>query len=103
MALFDDALKGGNILTGLAIGAVALIVWPMARPLAKAAMKGGILAYREATRLYDGTIRGIGDLATEALEEIGSEVAKEGIEEAGAELAKEGVKEVGTDLAAEAL
>jgi hypothetical protein len=75
----------------------------MARPLAKAAMKGGILAYREATRLYDGTIRGIGDLATEALEEIGSEVAKEGIEEAGAELAKEGVKEVGADLAAEAL
>ena len=59
MALVDDLLEGGNVVTGLAIGAAALIVWPLigplVRPLAKTAIKGGISAYREATRLYDGT------------------------------------------------
>ena len=93
MALVDDVLEGGNVVTGLAIGAAALIVWPLmrplVRPLAKTAIKGGILAYREATRLYDGTMRGIGDLAREAMEEVGPDLAKEAVEEVGADLAKE--------------
>jgi hypothetical protein len=50
MALFDDFLGGGNWVTGLAIGVGAVIVLPLAapilRPLAKTAIKGGILAYR---------------------------------------------------------
>jgi len=98
MALVDDVLEGGNIFTGLAIGAAGLIVWPLTRPLvgvlAKTAIKGGILAYREVTRLYDGTVRGIGDLVKEAIEEVGPELAKEAIEEVGADLAKEAIEEV---------
>jgi hypothetical protein len=39
MALLDDLLNGGNLVTGAAVGAVALIAWPvigpMARPIAK--------------------------------------------------------------------
>ena len=49
------------------------------------------LAYREATKLYEGTARGISDLAKEAMDELGPE------------LAKEVVTEVGTDLVEEAL
>ena len=48
MALFDDILSGGNWVTGLAIGVGAVIILPLAapiiRPLAKTAIKGGILA-----------------------------------------------------------
>jgi len=98
MALVDDVLKGGNVVTGLAVGAAAVIVWPLVRPLvrplAKTAIKGGILVYREATRLYDGTVRGIGDLAKEAIEEIGPDLAQEAIEEAG----EKAVEEVAADL-----
>jgi len=47
MALFDDILSGGNWVTGLAIGVGAVIILPLAapilRPLAKTAIKGGIL------------------------------------------------------------
>ena len=50
MALFDDILSGGNWVTGLAIGVGAVVVLPLAvpflRPLAKTAIKGGILAYQ---------------------------------------------------------
>ena len=50
MALFDDILSGGNWLTGLALGVGTRVVLPLAapilRPLAKTAMKGGILATR---------------------------------------------------------
>ncbi len=52
MAL-EDMFKGGNIITGLAVGigtavlipAVAPAVTGLLRPAAKAAIKGGILAY----------------------------------------------------------
>jgi hypothetical protein len=67
------------------------LIRPLVRPLAKTAIKGGILAYREATRLYDGTVRGIGDLATEAVEEVGTDLAKEVVEEVGADLAKKAI------------
>ena len=94
MALVDDLLKG-NVVTGLIIGATAVVAWPvigaLTRPVAKAAIKGGILAYHEATKLYEGTARGISDLAKEAMDELGPD------------LAKEVVTEVGTDLAEDAL
>ena len=35
MALFDDIVSGGNLVTGLAIGAGALIIWPLVRPIAR--------------------------------------------------------------------
>jgi hypothetical protein len=93
MALIDDALGGGNIVAGLAIGAVGLVAWPLMRPLvrpvAKTVIKGGVLAYREAARLYDGAARGIGDLAKEAIAELGPEVAEEAVEKAGVAAAEE--------------
>jgi hypothetical protein len=57
MALVDDVLNAGNIVTGLLIGVGALIVGPLIRtalkPIAKAAIEGGLIAYREAGRLYN--------------------------------------------------
>jgi hypothetical protein len=77
MALLDDIpvieeiLGGGNWMTGLAIGVGALVVLrlaaPILRPLAKTAIKGGILAYRGAA----GLLEGMGDLVTEAAAESG--------------------------------
>jgi len=86
MALFDDIplfeeiLSGGNWATGLAIGVGAVVVLPLAvpilRPLAKTAIKGGILAYRGAA----GWVEGIGDLFAEAVAESGGEVAPRAVE-----------------------
>ena len=76
MALLDDVLNGGNITTGLVIGAGALIVWPLigplARPLAKTLIKAGMVAYAQAEELYASTVEGVGDLVTEVQQEIGS-------------------------------
>lgn len=87
MALIDDVLGGGNVVAGLAIGAAGLVAWPLmrplVRPLAKAVIKGGVLAYREAERLYDGAAGGIGDLAKEAIAELGPEVVQEAVEKVG--------------------
>ena len=93
MALGDELLKGGNITTGLVIGAATLIAWPLIgpllRPVAKTAIKSGILVYREAAKLYEGTAREIGDLAKEAMDELGPELVKEAVMEVGANVAEE--------------
>jgi hypothetical protein len=93
MALVDDLLKGGNITTGLVIGAATLIAWPLIvpllRPVAKTGIKGGILVYREAAKLYESTAHEIGGLAKEAMDELGPELAKEAVIEVGADLAEE--------------
>src|SRR5215467_5901716 len=77
MALFDDVLGGGNWVTGLAIGAGAVIVLPLVapvlRPVAKTAINGGILAYQGAAELFEG----ISDLVAEAVAEAGEEVTTE--------------------------
>jgi len=76
MALLDDVLNGGNITTGLVIGAGALIAWPLigplARPLAKTLVKAGMVAYAQAEELYASAVEGVGDLVTEVQQEIGS-------------------------------
>jgi hypothetical protein len=81
MALLDDIVIGdivigGNVVTGLAIGVGALIAWPLigpvARPLAKTVIKGGLFAYRQAEQLYAGAIEGVGDIVAEAQQEIGA-------------------------------
>jgi hypothetical protein len=71
--------------------------------LTKAVIKGGTVGYREATRLYESTTRGLGEIVTEAFDELAGDAAKETIEEAGADLAKEAVEEVGANLVKEAL
>src|SRR5262249_58461425 len=47
--MFGDVLKGGNIVTGLAIGVgfalLAPVVKPFVRPLAKSASKRGLAAF----------------------------------------------------------
>jgi Protein of unknown function (DUF5132) len=53
MAFFEDLFKGGNIVTGLAVGVGAAVVAPLVapavtnllRPAAKAVIKGGIMVY----------------------------------------------------------
>jgi hypothetical protein len=82
MALLDDVLKGGNLMTGLAIGVGALIDWPLispiARPLAKSVIKGGLTAYRHAEELFAGAIEGIGDVVAEAQQELGATTPAQG-------------------------
>jgi len=76
MALLDDIVSGGNITTGLLVGAGALIAWPLigpiARPLAKSVIKGGLIAYRQVEQLYAGAVEGIGDIVAEAQQEVGA-------------------------------
>jgi hypothetical protein len=79
MALFDDMLKG-NAVTGLAVGAAAMVLGPtlfpaigrVLRPAAKTVIKGGIVLYRE-------TLAGIGELTTGLVEEAKSELGHERI------------------------
>jgi hypothetical protein len=82
MALFDDVLKGGNLVTGLVVGAGALIVWPLIgpalRPIAKTAIKGALVAYREAERLYNDAAEGIIEVAQEAQQEVGTTTSPQG-------------------------
>jgi len=83
MALLDDVVIGdlvigGNVVTGVAIGVGALIAWPLispiARPLAKGVIKGGLIAYRQAEQLYAGAVEGIGDIIAEAQQESGATI-----------------------------
>jgi hypothetical protein len=78
MALFDDLLKG-NAITGLAVGAAAMILGPtlfpavgrMLRPAAKTVIKGGLVLYRE-------TLAGIGELTNGLVEEAKNELEQGG-------------------------
>lgn len=49
MSLIEDVFKGGNIVSGLAVGigiaVVAPIVLPVLRPMAKSVVKAGLVAY----------------------------------------------------------
>jgi hypothetical protein len=51
MAFIEDVFKGGNLVTGLAIGVgvyvLAPAVMPVLRPLAKSIIKAGLVAYDE--------------------------------------------------------
>jgi hypothetical protein len=67
MALIEDLVSaeilGVNVVTGLAVGAAALVVTPVVapllRPLAKTMIKGGILAYNGAAELYKEAASGV--------------------------------------------
>src|SRR5689334_5396572 len=77
MALIEDVFKG-NLATGLAIGAGALLLGPtviqavggVLRPAAKAAIKGGMVFYRE-------TLSGIGEMASDLVAEAKAELEQE--------------------------
>jgi Protein of unknown function (DUF5132) len=74
MALIEDMFKGGNILTGLAIGVgaavVVPIVTPMLRPIAKSALKAGIAAYDQGRAALSELSETTGDLVAEARQEM---------------------------------
>lgn len=67
--MLDDLFKG-NVLTAVAVGVGAVLVAPLAgpvlRPAAKAAIKGGILAYQSVAELGEA----VGDLVAEAQAEL---------------------------------
>ncbi len=77
MAILEDVFKGGTV-TGLAVGVGALLLVPtvlpavgrVVRPAVKAAIKGGMVFYRE-------TIAEVGELAGDLFAEARSELEHE--------------------------
>ena len=74
MALFDDIFKGGNILTGLAIGIGAAIVAPAVIPalrsIAKSIIKAGLMAYDQGRVALAELNEHTGDIIAEARSEM---------------------------------
>jgi hypothetical protein len=77
MAFFEDMFKG-NIVSGLALGIGAVILAPImlpavrnvAKPLAKAAIKGGIMAYERGKELIAEGAEVVEDIYVEAKAEL---------------------------------
>ncbi len=92
MALFGDTIKG-TVFSGLAIGIGAAVIVPavlpvlvrVGKPLAKAAMKSGLILYNTGREMASELEEIAGDLwaeaKAEAEEEIESEAESEGEEE----------------------
>ena len=84
MGLLDDALKG-TVLTGLAIGIGAAVVAPavlpvlagVAKPLAKAAMKSGLLLYNRGKEIATEIEEMAEDLWAETKAEAEAEIEAE--------------------------
>ena len=80
MALWDDVFKG-NVVTGLAIGIGAAVLGPVvlpviagaAKPLVKAAIKGGIVLYEKGRE----TVAEVGEVLEDIVAEAKAEVAEE--------------------------
>lgn len=81
MAILDSAERAGPLLTGLVVGVAALALAPVllptlgrvGRPLAKAALKGAILAYESGRE----TLAELAELAEDMLAEVRHELAEE--------------------------
>src|SRR5215470_13081419 len=77
--MFGDVLKGGNIVTGLAIGVgfalLAPVVKPFVRPLAKSAIKAGVAAYEHGRVALAELGEQAGDMVAEARSEMEVETA----------------------------
>jgi hypothetical protein len=74
MALFEDMFKGGNIVTGLAIGLgaalLAPVVIPVLRPFAKSLIKAGLVAYDQGRVALAELNETTGDILAEARAEL---------------------------------
>jgi hypothetical protein len=83
MALLDDIVKGGWG-PGVAIGLGAIILGPAAftiigglvRPVAKAAIKGGLILYNQGKGIVAETRETMGDLVAESKSEVSRERQK---------------------------
>jgi len=77
MGLFDDVFKG-NVVTGLAIGIGAAVLGPAvlpviagaAKPIIKAAIKGGIILYEKGKETFAEMGEVVEDLVAEAKSEV---------------------------------
>jgi hypothetical protein len=82
MSLVEDMFKGGNVMTGLAVGIGAAVVvpvlGPLLRPLAKSVIKAGIIAYDQGRAALVELNERTGDMVGEAR----SEMARAGDHEA---------------------
>lgn len=82
MAMFEDALKGGNIVTGLAIGigmlVLAPVVKPLVRPLARSVMKAGVTVYEQGREALAEFNEQAGDMVAEVRAEMEHEQAMGG-------------------------
>lgn len=85
----DDIFKG-NIVTTIAIGVGAVILAPVvlraSKPLAKAAIKGGIIAYEKGREAFHE----VSEVVEDMVAEVKAEMAESQIEEA-AEVVAEAV------------
>ena len=74
MAFFEDIFKGGNIVTGPAIGIGAGIVAPalipVLRPIAKTVIKAGLVAYDQGRVALAELNEQTGDVMAEARSEL---------------------------------
>ncbi|MEZ0167986.1 DUF5132 domain-containing protein [Microvirga sp. TS319] len=74
MALFEDMFKGGNIVTGLAVGigaaVVAPAVIPALRPFAKAVIKAGLVVYDQGRVALAELNERTSDIVAEARAEL---------------------------------
>jgi hypothetical protein len=88
MAGLDDIFKG-NIVTAALIGVGAILIAPVAaraaKPLAKAALKGGIIAFEKGKEAFHEVSEVVEDLVAEVKAEMEKEEAKETLESIVAE------------------
>jgi hypothetical protein len=81
MALFDNGFKlGGSLVVGAGVVLLAPIVVPVVasvmKPIAKAAIKGGLLAYGKIKETAAETMETVEDLAVEAKAELADSTSK---------------------------
>jgi Protein of unknown function (DUF5132) len=95
MSFLEDALKGNNIASGLAVGVGAMVVAPvvlpavarLSKPLLKGVLKTGLLAYEAGRRIYAEVSEVAGDMLAEARSEMQAEAQhdrRSGVEAAAA-------------------
>ena len=86
MGLLDNAVKG-TVLTGLAIGIGVVVVLPVlagvAKPLAKAAMKSGLILYNKGKEVVAEVGEVTEDLWAEAKTEAEAEMKEKVVAEVG--------------------
>ena len=77
MASFEDALKSGNVVTGLAIGVgmmlLAPMIKPLVRPVAKTVLRAGVAAYDQGKTALAEINEQAGDIVAEVRAEIEQE------------------------------
>lgn len=78
MSFVEDVFKGGNIVTGLAIGIGGLVLAPVViplalgiiKPIAKVAVRGGAALYKSGRDAVVETGEAVSDIVAEAKAEL---------------------------------